>query len=70
MTSSSTRSGVRMASSARNSERSNKQHQQFEDRRVAVPQFEERRPRAVSADEAVQPRHHAVGIGERERGLR
>ena len=39
--------------------------QQFENRRVAVPQFEQRRARAVGRDETVEPGHHAVGIGQR-----
>ena len=45
------------------------QQHQFKRRRVAVPHFKQRRARAVSLNEAVQTRHHAVGIGKNWRPM-
>src|SRR5579859_2154338 len=39
--------------------------QQFKNRRIAVPQFKQRCPRAVSADEIVQASNHTVRIRQR-----
>ena len=61
---SSIKSGVRMASSARNSERSNKSSNNSNAAGLLFQISKQRRARAVGADETVQPRQHAVGVGE------
>src|SRR5258707_8368675 len=38
--------------------------QQFKNCRIAVPQLEQSRPRAVRADEAIKPSDDSVGIGQ------